>query len=48
MSKDEKKLFETPEIEIIAFDSCDVITASTTNANDFDATGIDQIWNIGV
>ena len=46
MSKDEKKLFETTEIEIIAFDSCDVLTASTTNANDFDAIGIDTNWDI--
>ena len=47
MIKNEKNLFETPEIEIISFDCCDVSTASTT-ANDFDATGIDRIWNIGV
>ena len=46
MIKDEKKLFETPEIEIISFDACDVITTSQNGQNGFDVTVDDISWKI--
>ncbi|MGN1104129.1 MAG: hypothetical protein ACI4QI_04560 [Candidatus Coproplasma sp.] len=43
-----KKVFEKPEIEVVKFDACDVITASFTSTASYSVDSIKDFFNIKV